>query len=99
MTLSKQRKQHSAEFKAKVALEALKELKTVPELAREYTIHPTQINQWKKHLREEAPSLFGRAGRAAEGTDPAVVTTLFVKIGRLNREVVWLKKKVDRVSG
>jgi transposase-like protein len=99
MTMSKQRKQHSAEFKAKIALEALKELKTVPELAREYTIHPTQINQWKKHLREEAPSLFGRAGRAAEGTDPAVVTTLYEKIGRLNMEVDWLKKKVDRVSG
>lgn len=97
--MSKQRKQHSAEFKAKVALEALKELKTVPELAREYTIHPTQINQWKKHLREEAPTLFGRTGRTAEGTDPAVVTTLYEKIGRLNRELDWLKKKVDRVSG
>lgn len=99
MTRSKQRKQHSAEFKAKIALEALKELKTVPELAREYTLHPTQINQWKKHLREEAPSLFGLAGRAAEGTDPAVVTTLYEKIGRLNMELDWLKKKVDRVSG
>lgn len=40
--MSKQRKQHSAEFQAKIALEALKELKTVPELAREYTLHPTQ---------------------------------------------------------
>ena len=97
--MSKQRKQHSAEFKAKVALEALKELKTVPELAREYTIHPTQINQWKQHLREGAPSLFGRAGRSPEGTDPAVVTTLYEKIGRLNMELDWLKKKVDRVSG
>jgi len=92
--VSKQRKQHSAEFKAKVALEALKELKTVPELAREYVIHPTQINQWKKHLREEAPSLFGRTGRTAEGTDPAVVTTLYEKIGRLNMELDWLKKKL-----
>jgi transposase-like protein len=74
-------------------------LKTVPELAREYAIHPTQINQWKKHLREEALSLFGRAGRAADGTDPAVVTMLYEKIGRLNRELDWLKKKADRVSG
>jgi transposase-like protein len=97
--MSKPRKQHSAEFKAKVALEALKELKTVPELAREYTVHPTQINQWKKHLRESAPRVFGRAGGASEGTDPALVTALYEKIGRLKMELDWLKKKVDRVSG
>ena len=97
--MSKQRQQHSAEFKARVALAALKELKTVPELAREYSVHPTQINQWKKHLREGAPSLFGHAGRTSEGTDPVVVTTLYEKIGRLNMELDWLKKKVDRVGG
>jgi transposase-like protein len=97
--MSTLRQQHSAEFKAKVALEALKELKTVPELAHEYTVHPTQINQWKKHLREGAPSLFGRAGRSAEGLEAAVVTALYEKIGRLNMELDWLKKKVDRVRG
>ncbi len=57
--MSKQRKRHSAEFKAKVALEAFKGLKTVPELARDHQVHPTQINQWRKPLREGAPSLFG----------------------------------------
>ena len=82
----------ASEFKAKIALEALKELKTAPGLARENTVHPTQINQWKKHLWEGAPSLFGRAGRAPEGTDPAVVTALYEKIGRLNMELDWLKK-------
>lgn len=97
--MSTLRQQHSAEFKAKVALEALKELKTVPELAREYTVHPTQINQWKKHLREGAPSLLGRAGRSAEGLEAAVITALYEKIGRLNMELDWLKKKVDRVGG
>jgi transposase-like protein len=76
MTMSKPRKQHSAEFKAKVALEALKELKTVPELAREYTVHPTQINQWKKHLREGAPSLFGRAVPNVNYFLTSVTTTL-----------------------
>ena len=96
--MSKQRQQHSAEFKARVALEALKELKTVPELAREYSVHPTQINHWKKHRREGASSLFGRAEHTSEGTDPAVVATLYEKIGRLNRELDWLKKKVDRIG-
>ena len=97
--MSTLRQQHSAEFKAKVALEALKELKTVPALAREYTVHPTPINQWKKHLREGAPRLFGRAGRSAEGLEAAVVTAVYEKSGRLNRELDWLKEKVDRVSG
>jgi transposase-like protein len=97
--MSRQRQQHSAEFKARGALEALKELKTIPELAREYSVHPTPINHWKKHLREGAPSLFGRAGRTPEGTDTVVVTTLYEKIGRLNMELDWLKKKVDRVGG
>ena len=92
--MSRQRQQHSAEFKARVALEALKELKTVPELAREYSVHPTQINPWKKPLRAGAPSLFGRAGRTSEGTGTAVVTTRYEQIGRLNRELDWLKKKL-----
>jgi transposase-like protein len=48
--MSKPCRRHSAEFKAKVALEALKGLKTAQELARDYQVHPTQINQWKKQL-------------------------------------------------
>ena len=96
--MSKLRKQHSAEFKAKVALEALKELKTVPELAKEYTVHPTQINQWKKHLRESAPSLFRRGGQSLEGADSVMVTALYEKIGRLNMELDWLKKRLNTDS-
>jgi transposase-like protein len=52
------RKHHSAEFKAKVALEALKGMKTINELASEHGVHPTQINQWKKHAQEGLSSLF-----------------------------------------
>ena len=76
------RQQHSAEFKAKVALEALKGLKTVSELASGYRVHPIQINKWKKKLREEASG----------------VAPLYEKIGRLNMELEWLKKKVDSIS-
>jgi transposase-like protein len=53
-----QRKQHSAEFKARVALEAIKGLKTVNELATEHGVHPTQIHQWKKQVLDELPGIF-----------------------------------------
>jgi transposase-like protein len=51
-----QRKKHSAEFKAKIALEALKNLRTINEIASEAQVHPTQVNQWKKQLQEEMPT-------------------------------------------
>ena len=94
MIVSKQRKRHSAEFKAKVALEALKGLKTAQELARDYQVHPTQINQWKKQLREGVSSVFGGGERSA-AADEAERAALYEKIGRLNMELDWLKKKVD----
>jgi transposase-like protein len=93
-----QRKRHSGEFKAKVALEALKGLKTVQELAKEYGVHPTQIGQWKQRLKAEAPGLFGRAQGVGASEQEAEVAVLYEKIGRLNMEVDWLKKKVAAVG-
>ena len=57
--MTTKRKRHSGEFKAKVALEALKGLKTVNELAAGYGVHPTQISQWKRQLGAEAKEIFG----------------------------------------
>jgi transposase-like protein len=54
------RRQHSAEFKARVALEAVKGLKTVNEIARECEVHPVQVSQWKKDRVERLPEVFGR---------------------------------------
>lgn len=56
--MSGKRRQHSGEFKAKVALAAIRGEKTVNELATEYRVHPVQITQWKRALQEEAPRLF-----------------------------------------
>lgn len=56
--MGKKRVRHSAEFKAKVALEALKGLKTVNELAGQYQVHPTQISQWKRQVQGGARELF-----------------------------------------
>ena len=96
--MSGQRKRHSAEFKAKVAVEAMKGLKTVQELAKEYGVHPTQISQWKQRLRSGAPGLFGRGQAKAGGEQEAEIAVLYEKIGRLNMELEWVKKKVATVG-
>ena len=59
------RKQHAPEFKAKVALEALKGEETAAELASRFGVHPTMIHQWKRALPARAPSVFERGGRKA----------------------------------
>ena len=59
------RKNHSKEFKAKVALEAVKGVQSLSELASRYKVHPTQIAQWKRQLVEGAPQMFERADRGA----------------------------------
>jgi transposase-like protein len=90
------RKRHSAAFKAKVALEAAKQTRTVAELAKTFQVHPVQISQWKKQLLDGAESLF-RDGRHRDRDDhEAVQAELYERIGRLNMEVEWLKKSVAR---
>ena len=96
--MSGQRKRHSAEFKAKVALEAVKGLRTVQQLAKEHGVHPTQISQWKQKLKAEASGLFGRGQTSSASEQEAEIAALYEKIGRLNMEVDWLKKKVSSVG-
>jgi transposase-like protein len=94
--MSGQRKRHSAAFKAKVALEAARQNRTVAELAKSFQVHPVQISQWKKQLLDGAESLF-RDGRRREKEDgQALQAELYERIGRLNMEVEWLKKSVAR---
>jgi transposase-like protein len=90
------RKRHSASFKAKVALEAAKQTRTIGELAKTYQVHPVQISQWKKQLLEGVETLF-RDGRRRDHQDgQALQAELYERIGRLNMEVEWLKKSVAR---
>lgn len=94
--MPKKRRLHSAQFKAKVALEAARELKTTSELASAYQVHPTQINQWKKHLLTGAADLFELPG-AKKSPDPDTLTApLYEEIGRLKMELDGLKKKSAR---
>jgi len=91
---SRIRKQHPASFKAKVALEAIKERLTVAQIAAAYRIHPTQVGVWKRQLVDAAPVAFTRPDTAASAQE-ALASELFAKIGRLEMELEWLQKKLQ----
>ena len=93
--MAKKRKVHSPAFKAEVALAAHKGDKTINELAGHYSVHPTLIHGWKKHLVTGAEGLFaGPAAIQVASVDAeARQAELFEQIGRLKMELEWLKKK------
>jgi putative transposase len=93
-----QRKKHSAEFKAKIALEAAKGLKTINEIASEAEVHPTQVTLWKKQLIEEASTLFASSKDQKEKSQEDLTATLYQQIGQLKVELDWIKKKSGIIS-
>lgn len=91
--MTQKRKHHSQEFKAKVALEAVKGVHTLNELASRHKVHATQIAQWKRQLLDNAALCFER-GRSGGGMDAEALTApLYQEIGRLKMEVDFLQKK------
>jgi putative transposase len=90
------RKRHSASFKARVALEAAKQTRTVAELAKAYQVHPVPISQWKERILDGAESLFRDGRRREREEGQALQAELYERIGRLNTEVEWLKESVAR---
>ena len=90
--MAKQRKKHTAGFKAQVALAAVKGDKTVNELAGHYEVQPTLIHGWKKQLLSGAEDIFAQPGKAATADAEAEKAELFEQIGRLKMELEWLKK-------
>src|SRR5947199_10041046 len=91
--MSTQRKRYSAEFKARVALDAIKGLKTVNELASIYGVHPTQITHWKHQLQKEIPHIFSVRRDKREQDQEALQAQLYQQIGQLKVELDWLQKK------
>lgn len=87
------RKQYTGSFKGKVALEALREAKTLSELASEYEVHPNQIKNWKSHLSGHVDELFTDKRRKGELEQAELVADLYRQIGQLSVELDWLKKK------
>ena len=87
------RKSHNAQLKARVALEAIKGLRTVNEIANAFSVHPNLVGKWKKQATEQLPQLF-QDGRARQRVaDEELQAQLYQQIGQLKVELDWLKKK------
>ena len=93
------RRRHDPEFKARVALEAIKEIRSVQEIAKEYDIHPAQVSEWKKKMLEGASGVFGpgQAKKTEEEFDKER-DKLHSKIGQLSVEVDFLRKKSKQLG-
>jgi transposase len=92
----KTRRRFSAEFKAKVALEAIKGHQTVAELATKHELHPTQITAWKREAIEKLAKVFDDKGTEIQANRDAEMTKLHAKIGQLVVERDFLAKAFDR---
>jgi transposase-like protein len=90
------RRNHSAAFKAKVALEAVRGEKTVAELSAKCDVHPTLINQWKRTLSEQASAVFEKDGGQDEKKTEQLVDTLYKQIGQLKVENDFLAVRLKR---
>jgi len=90
---SRQRRSFSAEMKARIALEAIKEQKTIQEIASHYGVHPSQVTKWKRQTIEGAPELFADRRSQPDTSEEALKAELYQQIGQLQVELDWLKKK------
>ena len=92
------RRTHSPAFKAKVALAAVREDKTLAELAQQFDVHPNQITTWKTQLEGGAADVFGLGSGAAPATPPVDVKALHAKIGELTLENDFLEGALSKAG-
>ena len=92
------RKRYDAQFKVRVALEAIREQKTLNEIAAMYEVHPNQVSKWKKHLLEKLPGAFSgnHSHEKQQQNDNDKQAGLYQQIGQLTMEVEYLKKKLGQ---
>lgn len=89
------RRRFTAEFKAKVALEALRGELTLAEISKKYDVHPNMISTWKKQVTQEAAQLFARGASKAQQASDEQIKELHAKIGQLTIEKDFLKKGLE----
>lgn len=93
------RRRHDPEFKARVALEAIKGVKTIQQIAKEYEVHPVQVSEWKKKMADNAASVFGTAaGKTDAEQFERERERLHAKIGQQAVELDWLRKKSKQLG-
>ncbi len=92
--MGKKRRKFTDKFKAKVALEAIKGMSTLAELASEYQVHPNQISDWKKQLLLNAAEVFSGNKTLVTKTEEELTAPLYEEIGRLKMDIKWLEKKL-----
>ena len=92
------RKKHSAEFKAKIAMAAIREEGTIAEISSKYGVHASQVNAWKKTVQEGVKGLFGveKKATAADAADSAQVSALHEKVGQLIMERDFFRVRSGR---
>jgi len=93
--MTRKKTRHNAEFKAKVALEASKEIKSLNELATQYSLHPSQISHWKKEFMEGIQGIFALQKKNSD--DKKKIDDLYRQLGQLTMENEWLKKKLSQL--
>jgi putative transposase len=91
--MARQRNHYTADFKAKVALAAIKGQQTVNEIAATYSVHPNQVLQWKKPALEVLPDVFSNRRVRRTQDEEALQARLYQQIGQLKVELDWLKTK------
>ena len=93
--MTQKRRKFSAAFKAKVAMAALSNLKTLTELSEEYEVHPVMISKWKSELQKNASGIFTGEKKNREWKEQKKMDELYRQIGQLKVENDWMKKKVE----
>jgi transposase len=89
------RRKLSPAFKAKVAVEALREQKTIPQIASQNGIHSSQVQKWKKDLKDGILEIFTNGKRRQDTAKDELIEELYKQIGKLQVELDWIKKSTD----
>lgn len=93
MATNKHRKNYQSDFKAKVALEAVKGRLTINEISKQFGVHPNQISKWKKQFLESLPQIFDNSKTPKNEQNEELINQLYQQIGQMKVELDWLKKK------